>query len=175
MQPGPWLRPARSYSPYKTRQTCQRDEATGQPRQTKRKQTNSGRNQPLNVMGGRKSLWRVCVCVMLGPAVLSHLSKLAASRAHQTNIKTGRADQQQQSRAKPANKTRGQTTRGATSTTPKHTQAAKRAETAKERTGTMGTQAEASNSRTKRKEGPGGGSKDRRMSSTGRGEGRMPL
>ena len=73
------------------------------------------------------------MCVMLGPAVLSHLSKLAASRAHQTNIKTGRADQQQQSRAKPANKTRGQTTRGATSTTPKHTQAAKRAETAKER------------------------------------------
>ena len=61
MQPGPWLRPARSYSPYKTRQTCQRDEATGQPRQTNQ-QTNSGTNQPPNATGGRKSLWRVCVC-----------------------------------------------------------------------------------------------------------------
>ena len=32
VQPGPWLRPAISYSPYRTRQTCQRDRATGQLR-----------------------------------------------------------------------------------------------------------------------------------------------
>ena len=28
VQPGPWLRPATSYSPYRTRQTCQRDKVT---------------------------------------------------------------------------------------------------------------------------------------------------
>ena len=46
VQPGPWLRPAVFYSSYRTRQTGQRDKATGQPRQTK-KQTNSRTSQPL--------------------------------------------------------------------------------------------------------------------------------
>ena len=83
-----WLRPARSYSPYKTRQTCQRDEATGQPRQTKQ-QTNSGTNQPPDAKGGSHCggcVWDV------GPAALG-LSKLTSGTAHQNNIKTGRADQ----------------------------------------------------------------------------------
>ena len=49
---------------------------------------------------------------MLGPrssAVLSHLSKLATSTAHQTNINTGRADRKHQTRPKPTTTTRGQT------------------------------------------------------------------
>ena len=164
MQPGPWLWLARSYSPHKTRQTCQRDEATGQPRQTKQ-QTNSGTNQPPDAKGGRKSLWRMCMGCWgrRSSAILSYLSKLAPSTAHQTNINMGRADQKHQghqTRTKPSTTTRGQT-KGATNNTPKHTQAAKQAEKAKERTGTKGKTA-GGGQQQQDKEGAREGSKDRR-------------
>ena len=38
---------------------------------TNKKQTNSRPSQPLkDTRGGRKSRWRVCVCVLMGPAAL---------------------------------------------------------------------------------------------------------
>ena len=66
VQPGPWLRPAISYFPYRTRQTCQRDKVTGQPRQIKQKQTNSRTSQPpidTRGEGGSHGGGCVCVCV----------------------------------------------------------------------------------------------------------------
>ena len=52
---GAWLRPAKSHSPYKTRQTCQRDKATGQDKQKNKRiqrQTTSNRNTKRASHGG---------------------------------------------------------------------------------------------------------------------------
>ena len=39
VRPGPWLRRAITFSPCRTRQTCQRDKVTGHPKQTKNTHT----------------------------------------------------------------------------------------------------------------------------------------
>ena len=73
VQPGLWLRPAISYPPYRTRQTCQRDKVTGQPRQIKQKQANSRTSQPpidTRGEGGSHGGGCVNVCVLMGPAAL---------------------------------------------------------------------------------------------------------
>ena len=163
MQPGPWLQPARSYSPYKTRQTCQRDEATGQPRQTNQ-QTNSGTNQPPNATGGRKSLWRMCVCVCdvgAGGPLQSLVTLVSWHPAQPTKPTSRREEQTKNTRQEQNQQPQQEAKKGATNNTPKHTQAAKRAEKAKERTGTRGKTA-GGGQQQQDKEGAQEGSKDRR-------------
>ena len=62
VQPSPWLRPAISYSPYRTRQTCQRDKVTGQPRQTKNKRI-QGQANLQKIREGREEVTVAGVCV----------------------------------------------------------------------------------------------------------------
>ena len=69
VQPGPWLRPATSYSPYRTRQTCQRDKVTGQPRQTKNKRI-QGQANLQKIREGREEVTVAGVWVLMGPAAL---------------------------------------------------------------------------------------------------------
>ena len=163
MQPGPWLRPARSCSPYKTRQTCQRDEATGQPRQTNQ-QTNSGTNQPPNATGGRKSLWRVCVCVCdvgAGGPLQSLITLVSWQQAQPTKPTSIREEQTESTRQEQNQQPQQEAKqKGATNNTPKHTQAAKRAEKAKE-PGTRGKTA-GGGQQQQDKEGAREGSKDKR-------------
>ena len=175
MQPGPWLRPARSYSPYKTRQTCQRDEATGQPRQTNQ-QTNSGTNQPPNATGGRKSLWRVCVCDVGAGGPLQSLVTLVSWQQAQPTKPTSRREEQTKNTRQEQNQQPQQ-------------EAKKRGNKQHTKTHT-GSEAGRESQRTNRDEGEGSrrrpaaagqrGRPGRQQgqeggSSTGQGEGRMQL
>ena len=84
MQPGPWLRPATTYSPNRIRSTHQRDQATEQPNRNKQ-QTNKETNQPPKERGAREEVRVAGVCVYCrgrqSSAILSHLSKLTRGDA----------------------------------------------------------------------------------------------
>ena len=142
--------------PLQTRQTCQRDKATGQPRKTNQ-QTNSGTNQPPNATGGRKSLWRVLGAG--GP--LQSLVILEAGIRHSP------PNQHQDGKSRPKTPDKNETNnhnkkpKKGQQTTHQNTQAAKRAEKAKERTGTREKTA-GGGQQQQDKEGAREGSKDRR-------------
>ena len=103
MQPGPWLRPATTYSPYRIRRTCQRTKQQNSQAET----TN---NKPNQKGRGRKSKWRVCVCCWgrQSSAILGHLRKLTWGEAYKNKRRTGRADRDKQHKEAQTNTRKGQ-------------------------------------------------------------------
>ena len=119
MQPGPWLRPATNYSPYRIRSKCQRDQATEQPSRNT-KQTKEGKDQPPTGKGERGgSSSAGCVCIdgvdSPQPSLVTSVSSREAKptrtkHKRRQRPKTQRSTTQTQENAKPtrrgeANKT----------------------------------------------------------------------
>ena len=78
--------------PYRTKQTCQSDKTTGQPRQTNNKRIQGQANVQKIREGRGKSRWRVCVYWWgrQHSAILSHLSWLTTGTAPKHTNKTRR-------------------------------------------------------------------------------------
>ena len=154
---GARLRPARSYSPYKARQTW--------TAKTTKKSTNEFRDKSTSKCDEREEITVPGVCVMLGTGspLESLVTLVSWQQAQPTNPTTIREEQTSNTRQEQSQQTqqRGQTRKGQQTTHQKtHRQRSgqRRPKNEQERGGRQW--AEASSSRTK-KRGPGG-SKDRR-------------
>ena len=110
-----------------------------------------------------------------GSPLQSLVTLVSWQQAQPTNPTIIREEQTSNSRQEKTNKhNKRPNKKGATNDTPKNTQAAKRAEKAKERTGTRGKTAGGGQQQQDKQGGPGGGSKDRRKQHRPR-KGRMQL
>ena len=117
MQPGPWLRPATNYSPYRIRSKCQRDQATEQPSRNT-KQTKEGKDQPPTGKGERGgSSSAGCVCIdgvdSPQPSLVTSVSSREAKptrtkHKRRQRPKTQRSTTQTQENAKPTRRGGGQ-------------------------------------------------------------------
>ena len=128
------------------------------------KSTNEFRDKPTSKCDGREEVTvaDVCVCdVGAGGPLQSLVTLVSWHPAQPTKPTSRREEQTKNTRQEQNQQPQQEAKKGATNNTPKHTQAAKRAEKAKERTGTRGKTA-GGGQQQQDKEGAQEGSKDRR-------------
>ena len=135
MQPAPWLRPATTYSPYRIRSACQRDQFN-RTASRNNKQTNERTNQPPTGKGERgESPSGGCVCIVgvdsPQPSSVTSVSSREAKptrtkRTRRQRQKTQRSTTQTTEKAKP-------TRRGGKPTKPNRTEGSEADQTRKKR------------------------------------------